>query len=1260
MKNSFLLTTLALLVVSSFMYGQIDLVTGSSGDSKPNEKIWSKMNIDKNFQQGAQVDYTYQSAPQIYQKHKLFGSEAIVSPNFRPFPTTSSTQSEMSIDIHPLNMNIVFGSANTTSWPVSGLYGTGGYYTTNGSQSWSGFDIPPFGSNSGDPASVIGTNGYFYLGFIDGLSNDGGQGVAVSTNYGVNWNRYVVAPAPSGFNDLLDKNHLWVDKQVGSPYENRVYAAYTAFIASSANNNKIEFRYSTNNGVNWSSAANISTGTVSGSHDQGVNIATGPNGEVYAAWAVYDQFSTGTYGEDAMGFNISTNGGQTWGTAKRVYAAPNFGVRTNPSAPNPVRLASFPSMAVDRSNGLRQGTIYMSWPQIGVTPAGSDMDIVLIKSTDNGVTWTPPVRVNDDALNNGKRQYFNWMTVDAATGHVYLVFYDQRNTSSDSAEVYMARSIDGGVTFENFKVSDARFKPKPIAGLAGGYHGDYIGITALNNTVYPFWTDDRTGNYQGWAAKVTFGPNIIHTPLGNTENLNGPYKVTAKFNTNLPLVNSSIKVFWGRGTSGQITDSLLMTPVTSDSFYANIPGNGNIATYNYYISGTDETGGNSKFPPGAPSEYISFTASPDETLPVVTHTSLPNQYRETWPALVNAVVTDNIGVDTVKVLYKLNYNGLENSFLLSNTSGSTYSGLFNNDTTSIQLGDTLYYKIVARDASIVGNYGYSPLSGYHSFIFIPDTEFPVVTHIPLNNQSRLRWPALVKSTVTDNMGVRSVVAEYSVNNGSLTGSFPLSLQGNNIYQGFFNLDTTQIFVGDTIKYRVKAVDNSTSNNTTYSPASGYNSFAVISTLGIVLVVDDDVTLEFRTSLDKAGAPDLLTPLGVSADIFTNTLNAAGYIAEKVSFANFDTNSIQSYDVLVLSAGVKTSSIFNNAAKRAAIVSFAKAGGRTIVEGGEVGYIYRQSSEVDKEFRWYTLFDSTWLSDATTGTLKKRIVDHEIFTTPYAIPDNVALTGTGYGVRDVMRIMPNRNGIFKLGSWSSFPDTAGIFAYSPTNDPYNITNMHLTFSIGSITNSTIASNLVENVLRLIMSSGNIIPVELTSFAVVVNGNSVSLEWKTATETNNSGFIVERRNVLDKNEFQSRGFIEGKGTSLQTQIYKFNDTGLEEGKYVYRLKQTDFDGTFSYSKEVEVDISTPLTFELLQNYPNPFNPATLIKFSISTESMVNLSIYNLLGEKVSTLINEVRKAGNYEFNFSAFGLSSGLYFYRLESGNNISIKKMLLLK
>ena len=116
-------------------------------------------------------------------------------------------------------------------------------------------------------------------------------------------------------------------------------------------------------------------------------------------------------------------------------------------------------------------------------------------------------------MNNGRDQYYPWCTVDQNTGQLNIVFYDNRNTTNDSTGVFMATSTDGGVTFENFQVSDQNFRPKPISGLAGGYQGDYIGIAAANNKAYPFWMDDRTGNYQAWITEVTFGPSIDHTPL---------------------------------------------------------------------------------------------------------------------------------------------------------------------------------------------------------------------------------------------------------------------------------------------------------------------------------------------------------------------------------------------------------------------------------------------------------------------------------------------------------------------------------------------------------------------------------------------------------------------------------------------------------------------------------------------------------------------------------------------------------------------------
>ncbi len=184
-------------------------------------------------------------------------------------------------------------------------------------QIWVGFDNPPFGTNSGDPASVIGVNGNFYENYI---TNPGGQGIAVSTNSGTSWTTHTVAPNPGS---LADKNHMMVDKTGSSPYVNRLYVSWTDF--GGANNNDVVIRYSTNVGSTWSSSINLSGSLNAGSHSQGVNVQTASNGDVYAAYAIYDAWPGG---EDAIGFSKSTDGGVTWSSA-RIYSAVNFGIRGN-------------------------------------------------------------------------------------------------------------------------------------------------------------------------------------------------------------------------------------------------------------------------------------------------------------------------------------------------------------------------------------------------------------------------------------------------------------------------------------------------------------------------------------------------------------------------------------------------------------------------------------------------------------------------------------------------------------------------------------------------------------------------------------------------------------------------------------------------------------------------------------------------------------------------------------------------------------------
>jgi len=191
-------------------------------------------------------------------------------------------------------------------------------------------------------------------------------------------------------------------------------------------------------------------------------------------------------------------------------------------------------------------------------------------------------------------------------------------------------------------------------------------------------------------------------------------------------------------------------------------------------------------------------------------------------------------------------------------------------------------------------------------------------------------------------------------------------------------------------------------------------------------------------------------------------------------------------------------------------------------------------------------------------------------------------------------------------------------------------------------------------------GNVIvPVELSNFASTVSGNSVILEWSTATETNNAGFTLERKS--SSGSWIKAAEVQGAGTSTKPVEYRFTDKNLAPGKYHYRLIQRDFDGKETvYSLLNEIVISVPGQFELGQNYPNPFNPTTVIRFALPVSGMTSLKVYNETGEEVAILVDGVRETGNYEVSFDARGLSSGVYFYTLTSGEFSQTKKLVLMQ
>ncbi len=235
---------------------------------------------------------------------------------------------------------------------------------------------------------------------------------------------------------------------------------------------------------------------------------------------------------------------------------------------------------------------------------------------------------------------------------------------------------------------------------------------------------------------------------------------------------------------------------------------------------------------------------------------------------------------------------------------------------------------------------------------------------------------------------------------------------------------------------------------------------------------------------------------------------------------------------------------------------------------------------------------------------------------------------------------------------------GVYRSTNNGDTFEQVNDGLTEKLLTSLAIDAQEHLLAGTTRGVFRSIQIVPVELVSFSAEVIEDNVTLKWITATEKNNSGFEIQRK--FNNPDWGKIGFVEGHGTTTEPKTYSFIDYDVLAGKYSYRLKQIDLDGTFEYSNEFEVEVSLPQEFLLSQNYPNPFNPGTKISFAIPSQEFVTIKVYDILGREVATLVNDYKTAGTYAVEFNAARFASGVYFYQMQAGNFIETKKMVLLK
>jgi hypothetical protein len=231
------------------------------------------------------------------------------------------------------------------------------------------------------------------------------------------------------------------------------------------------------------------------------------------------------------------------------------------------------------------------------------------------------------------------------------------------------------------------------------------------------------------------------------------------------------------------------------------------------------------------------------------------------------------------------------------------------------------------------------------------------------------------------------------------------------------------------------------------------------------------------------------------------------------------------------------------------------------------------------------------------------------------------------------------------SWTSTPYATIVSAYDQTSTVIVPITAQGTFSI--------TSPLI------------VLPVELSSFASTNQGRTVVLNWSTKTEKNSDRFEVER-SLASGSNWTTIASVKAAVLSNSPKNYSYSDTKLQSGKYNYRLKMVDNNGTFEYSKVEVSEVAIPKEFAVSQNYPNPFNPSTKIDYQVPVDAKVVMEVYNIAGQRVFELVNQDQTAGYYTVDFGASKLSSGVYIYRIiasdkATGNNFSsIKKMMLLK
>ncbi|MEI7897352.1 MAG: T9SS type A sorting domain-containing protein, partial [bacterium] len=485
-------------------------------------------------------------------------------------------QTEVFITKSPVDDNVLFASCNTLTF-VPFFLSEGIFVTANGGANWRGNDTctgNPIDYHGGDVGITIDRNGTFLLTRL-GRAPFVGLYSHYSNDNGLTWSSQQVIST----NDL-ERASLVSDARKNSSFYGRSYAVWTTF----ATPFPLMVASTDDGGKKWTAQKQVNQPP---NRCAGGDVAVGPNGEVYACWAGVTAISP--FKEIFVGFGASEDGGATWTVLENAFNM--SGISGVLPGKNNIRVNSLPVITVDTTTGPRKGWIYIVTCQKGLSPAGSDPDIVMYRSADRGHTWSSGIRVNQDPLNNGKTQFFPAVHVDK-TGAIDIIFYDDRNTSTDSAGVFLARSQDGGDNWHEYEISDHNFMPKPIGGLGQGYQGDNIDITSTTTKLWPVWMDNSSGIYQVWTVPIDYADvNAIgEKEPGNSftlgQNQPNPFSEVTSIPFHLSkkgFVSLEVSDILGRPVAKLVDETLSAGSYTRDFNMSKLAGKGNLVSGIFFL-----------------------------------------------------------------------------------------------------------------------------------------------------------------------------------------------------------------------------------------------------------------------------------------------------------------------------------------------------------------------------------------------------------------------------------------------------------------------------------------------------------------------------------------------------------------------------------------------------------------------------------------------------------------------------------------------------